>query len=83
MWNFGGRVIGLCISYGRILEASKALNWMWCSSMGSNSLQMTVGMPGGEHGHHEVMIMYVGLKNGCHLIWGKLCAFSPYHTMHM
>jgi hypothetical protein len=36
MWNFGGRVIGQCISYGRLLEASKGLNWMCCCSMGSN-----------------------------------------------
>jgi hypothetical protein len=36
MWNFGGRVIGQCISYGRLLNASKGLNWMWCCSMGSS-----------------------------------------------
>jgi hypothetical protein len=39
-------------------------------------------MPGKIHGLNEGM-MYVGLENGCRLIWGKLCAFSPYHTMHM
>ncbi len=40
-------------------------------------------MPGGAQGRNEVMMMYVGLKNGCQLIWGKLCAFSQFHTMHM
>ncbi len=40
-------------------------------------------MPGGAQGHNEVMMMYVGLKNGYQLIWGKLCAFSQFHTMHM
>ncbi len=40
-------------------------------------------MPGGAQGHNEVMMMYVGLKNGYQLIWGKLCAFSLFHTMHM
>jgi len=76
-------VIGQCISYGRPLKASHGLNWMWCCSMGSNQLQMTLVMPGVAHGHSEVMMMYVGLENGCRMIWGKLCAFSPYHTMHM
>ncbi len=65
-------MIGQCISYGRLLEASKGLNWMWSCSMGSNQLQMTVVMPGVAHGHNEVMIMYVGLENGCRFIWGKL-----------
>ncbi len=51
-----------------------------------HGLQLTANglvMPGVAHGHNEVMMMYVGLENGCRLIWGKLCAFSPYHTMHM
>jgi hypothetical protein len=83
MWNFGGRVIRQCISYGRFLKVIKGLNWMWCCFMGSNLLQMRVLMPGVAHGHNEGMMMYVGLKNGCRLIWGKLCAFFLYHTAHM
>jgi hypothetical protein len=82
MWNFGGRVIGQCISYGRLLKATDGLNWMWCFSTGSNQLQMTPVMPGEPHGHNEGMMMYVGLKNGCRLIWAKLCAFFQYHTTH-
>jgi len=34
---------------------------------------MTLVMPGVAHGHNEVMMMYVGLENGCRFIWGKLC----------
>jgi hypothetical protein len=83
MWNFGGRVIGQCISYVRLLMATEGLNWMWCCSMGSNQLQMTLVMLEVVHGHNEGTMMYVGLKNGCHLIWGNLCAFFQYHTMHM
>lgn len=30
MCNFGGRVIGQFISYGRLLKATEGLNWMWC-----------------------------------------------------
>jgi hypothetical protein len=44
---------------------------------------MTMVMPRRAHGHNEVMMMYVSLKNGYQLIWGKLYAFSQVHTMPM
>jgi hypothetical protein len=43
---------------------------------------MTLVMPGVAHGHSEVMMMYVGLKNGCRMIWGKLCIFSVSYNAH-
>jgi hypothetical protein len=83
MWNFVGRVIGQCISYGRLPNATEGLNWMWYCFMGSNQLQMTLVMPGLAHGHNEGAMMYVGLKNGCRLIWGYPCVFFQYHTTRM
>jgi hypothetical protein len=51
--------------------------------MGYNSLQTTVVIPGVGHGCNEIMKVYVGLNNGCRMIWEKLCGFSQYRTMHM
>ncbi len=45
-------MIGQCISYGRLLEASKGLNWMWCCSMHSGGYLLTNTYPpcnGGSH----------------------------------
>jgi hypothetical protein len=72
-----------CISYGRLQKTRDGPEWMSFFSMGFNSLEMAVLMHGGAHGHKKVVMVYVGLENGCPLIWVKMCVFCQLHTMHM
>jgi hypothetical protein len=45
---------------------------------------MTMVMPGGAHGHNEVMMMYVSLMKGCQLIWGEAVhIFSGSYNAHV